>query len=100
MSISIIAVVIWAFVCVLAIRLSAFTVGGKKMKDAEKELAHLRDALVAKQTEVDQGKRMHEKSLAIAYSVVLDYETLFCEMKKLNQSKRSAVILPFRQSSE
>lgn len=89
--------VIVAFVSHLAPGLGVKNRDRKMMQDAEKELAYLRSALAAKQLEVDQGKELYEKTVATAYSVVLDYEKLFCEMKKRNETKQSAVILPFRR---
>lgn len=97
---SIIPIVIVAFAIGLALGLYASIEDEKQTSDAKNELVHLRRALVAKQLEVDQAKASHEKSVAIAYSVVLDYESLFCEMKKRNQKKQSAVILPFRKNSD
>ena len=71
---SIMTIVIVAFVCGLGLGFCWNTKGGKKMMDAEKELNSLRSALAAKQSEVDQAILMHDKSIAVAYSVVLDYE--------------------------
>jgi len=72
----------------------------RKLRDAESELAKLRCALDEKQLEVDQSNQMHQKTMSIAYSVVLDYETIFDEMKKRNNLNRSAVILPFDRNLE
>jgi hypothetical protein len=94
---SIMTIVIVAFLCGLGLGFCWNTKGGKKMMGAEKELKSLRSALVAKQSEVDQAILMHDKSISVAYSVVLDYETIFYEMTRRNQAKRSAVILPFRR---
>ncbi|KQX98731.1 hypothetical protein ASE23_24115 [Rhizobium sp. Root73] len=93
---SFVTIVVVAFIIGAALGLGANADDRKKLKDAEKRFADLRSALEEKQLEVDQSRRMHQKSISIAYSVVLDYETIFDELKKRNQSNRSAVILPFK----
>ena len=86
-----------AFVFGVALGLTVHAEDGTRLIAAKKELVDLRSALAAKESEVNQVKHMHEKTVDIAYSVVLDYEAVFDKMTLQNQSHRSAVILPFKE---
>jgi len=97
---SILTIFVVAFVVGVGLGLGATVGDRKKLDDAEKELAALRSALKEKQLEAEISEKLHQKRIAVAYSVVLDYETVFDELRKRRHVTGSAVILPFRSSSE